>query len=101
MKQLDRRTVNFAPGEASFLDLYKEPDTPEHLALHNILPDASTDSDSSIIKALIRFAHAHIQEEAMRLAYDRAVDSGEFDAESRAAMRRSRKTISSIAAEGE
>jgi hypothetical protein len=101
MKQLDRRTVNFAPGEASFLDLYKEPDTPEHLALHNLLPDVSTDSDSSIIRALIRFAHTQIQEEALRLAYDRAVDDGEFDAEGRAAMRRSRKTTSSIAAEAE
>jgi hypothetical protein len=101
MKQLDRRTVNFAPGEASFLDLYKEPDTPEHLALHTVLPDATTDSDSNIIKALIRVAHIQLREEAMRLAYDRAVDSGEFDAESRAAMRRSRKTVSSIAAEAE
>ncbi len=99
MKQLDRRTVNFAPGEASFLDVYKEPGTPEHLALHSLVPDVSTDSDSSIIKALVRFAHSQIHEEAMRLAYDHAVDAGEFDAEDRAAMRRSRKTVGSIAAE--
>jgi hypothetical protein len=101
MKQLDRRTVNFAPGEASFLDRYKEPDTPEHRALLHLLPDVATDSDSSVIKALVRLGHGRIEEETMRLAYDRAVDNGEFDAESRAAMRRSRKTVASLVADAE
>lgn len=98
---LDRRTVNFAPGEASFLDSYKEPDTPEHRALLSLLPDASTESDSNLIKALVHLAHRQIQEEAMRTAYDRAVDIGEFDTESRAAMRRSRKTVATMVADNE
>lgn len=99
--KLDRRTVNFAPGEASFLDLYKASDTLEHAALLNVLPDANTDSDSNVIKALICLAHARIQEEAMRLAYDRAIDRGELDAESRAAMQRSRKRAASMVAKAE
>jgi hypothetical protein len=99
--KLDRRTVNFAPGEASFLDPYKEPDTPEHRALLHLLPDARTDSDSNVIKALIRLAHLHIKEQAMRAAYDHAVENGEFDTESRAAMRSSRKTVASRLAEKE
>lgn len=99
--KLDRRTVNFAAGEASFLDSYKELDTPEHRALLTMLPDANTDSDSSVIKALIRLAHREIQEEAMRSAYDSAVDKGQFDSESRAALRRSRKTVASMVADDE
>jgi hypothetical protein len=99
MSQLDRRTVNFAPGEAAFLDRYKDSDTPEHRALLILLPGVTADSDSAVIKALVRLAHARIEEEAMRLTYDRAVDSGEFDAESRAAMRRSRKTVASMVAD--
>jgi hypothetical protein len=101
MTRLDRRTVNFAPGEAAFLDRYKEPDTPEHRALLNLLPDIATDSDSNVIKALVRLAQRQIEEEAMRLTYDHAVENGEFDTASQAAMRRSRKKVASMAAETE
>ncbi len=97
--KLDRRTVNFSPGEASFLDRYKDEDTPEHRALLSVLPEASTESDSAVIKALLHVAHRRIQDEAIGAAYDRAVEAGEFDAESRAAMRRSRKAVGSMVAE--
>jgi len=96
---LDRRTVNFAPGEASILDRYKEPESPEHVALTLAAPGERLDSDSNVIKALVRIGHQHLQELAMQAAYDRAVDSGEFDAESRAAMARSRKDVASMATE--
>ena len=92
--KLDRRTVNFAPGEASFLERYKDPDTPEHDALLQLAPDVNLDSDSHILKVLVLLGHQRLKEETMSVAYERAIDNGEFDAESRAAMHRSRKVVS-------
>ena len=52
-----------------------------------------------MLKALIHLAHRQVQAAVMRAAYDQAVEAGEVDAESRAAMRRGRKMAASMVAE--
>ncbi len=81
MCSMKRRTTGLLEHEAALVCTYATPDSEAHTALDALVPEVAVHSESSAIRALILAGHRAVEEERLRLAYDRAVDAGEVDEE--------------------
>jgi hypothetical protein len=78
---MERCTTGLLEHEAALVALYATPGTAAHEALDFLVPQVAVHSASSAIRALVLAGHRAVEEERLRLAYDRAVDAGEVDEE--------------------
>jgi len=81
MCSMKRRTTGLLEHEAALVSTYAAPDSEAHTALDTLVPEVAVHSESSAIRALILAGHRAVEEERLRLAYDRAVDAAEVDEE--------------------